>query len=221
MGDHVEVMLRKVMAAIDDQRPRAGRSGVADGQRGRQARRGDQALCDQTHPRQPRRARGQAGDGDHFLHHQSRAYRRHHRQESERARDQEDQAQVPVLAGGRRGTLGVPQADDGLAADRVRRLHVGRRQRGPQAARREGAAAQHRSSPRPSGISTACARAGPRRSRPPRCISTCCATSRRIHSHICSVAYPVLDAAGELPARQHAESDVGEISPASVYPLPR
>jgi len=31
---------------------------------------------------------------------------------------------------------------------------------------------------------------------------------RRIHSHICSVAYPVLDAAGELPARQNAESDM-------------
>ena len=30
---------------------------------------------------------------------------------------------------------------------------------------------------------------------------------RRIHSHICSVAYPVLDAAGELPARQNAESE--------------
>src|SRR3954454_10984136 len=29
---------------------------------------------------------------------------------------------------------------------------------------------------------------------------------RRIHSHICSVAYPVLDAAGELPARRSAES---------------
>jgi phosphate:Na+ symporter len=29
---------------------------------------------------------------------------------------------------------------------------------------------------------------------------------RRIHSHICSVAYPVLDAAGELPALRHAES---------------
>ena len=30
---------------------------------------------------------------------------------------------------------------------------------------------------------------------------------RRIHSHICSVAYPVLDAAGELPARRSAEND--------------
>lgn len=25
---------------------------------------------------------------------------------------------------------------------------------------------------------------------------------QRIHSHICSVAYPVLEAAGELPARE-------------------
>ena len=31
---------------------------------------------------------------------------------------------------------------------------------------------------------------------------------RRIHSHICSVAYPVLDAAGELPTSQKAESDL-------------
>jgi phosphate:Na+ symporter len=31
---------------------------------------------------------------------------------------------------------------------------------------------------------------------------------RRIHSHICSVAYPVFDAAGELPASQKAENDL-------------
>jgi phosphate:Na+ symporter len=31
---------------------------------------------------------------------------------------------------------------------------------------------------------------------------------RRIHSHICSVAYPVLDAAGELPAHRSAENDL-------------
>jgi phosphate:Na+ symporter len=30
---------------------------------------------------------------------------------------------------------------------------------------------------------------------------------KRIHSHICSVAYPVLEAAGELPARDSARSD--------------
>ncbi|HMG80705.1 MAG TPA: Na/Pi cotransporter family protein [Xanthobacteraceae bacterium] len=30
---------------------------------------------------------------------------------------------------------------------------------------------------------------------------------KRIHSHICSVAYPVLEAAGELPARDNAKSD--------------
>jgi phosphate:Na+ symporter len=42
---------------------------------------------------------------------------------------------------------------------------------------------------------------------------------RRIHSHICSVAYPVLDAAGELPARQNAESGVAALSAPSA-PLP-
>ena len=31
---------------------------------------------------------------------------------------------------------------------------------------------------------------------------------KRIHSHICSVAYPVLEAAGELPARESVKSDV-------------
>jgi phosphate:Na+ symporter len=30
---------------------------------------------------------------------------------------------------------------------------------------------------------------------------------KRIHSHICSVAYPVLEAAGELPARENAKND--------------
>jgi phosphate:Na+ symporter len=36
---------------------------------------------------------------------------------------------------------------------------------------------------------------------------------RRIHSHICSVAYPVLDAAGELAvAEKSAESDVAAVS---------
>jgi phosphate:Na+ symporter len=30
---------------------------------------------------------------------------------------------------------------------------------------------------------------------------------KRIHSHICSVAYPVLEAAGELPVRENAKSD--------------
>jgi phosphate:Na+ symporter len=41
---------------------------------------------------------------------------------------------------------------------------------------------------------------------------------RRIHSHICSVAYPVLDAAGELPARQDAASDVTTIPAAKQLP---
>jgi phosphate:Na+ symporter len=35
---------------------------------------------------------------------------------------------------------------------------------------------------------------------------------RRIHSHICSVAYPVLDAAGELPAHQNAERDLAALA---------
>src|ERR1700682_3418054 len=42
---------------------------------------------------------------------------------------------------------------------------------------------------------------------------------RRIHSHICSVAYPVLDAAGELPAHKNTESDVAALP--AAQPLPR
>jgi len=30
---------------------------------------------------------------------------------------------------------------------------------------------------------------------------------KRIHSHICSVPYPALDASGEMPALEIAESD--------------
>jgi phosphate:Na+ symporter len=41
---------------------------------------------------------------------------------------------------------------------------------------------------------------------------------RRIHSHICSVAYPVLDAAGELPAHQNAESDLIGLSAPAAHP---
>jgi phosphate:Na+ symporter len=34
---------------------------------------------------------------------------------------------------------------------------------------------------------------------------------RRIHSHICSVAYPVLDAAGELAAHRSTESELAAL----------
>jgi phosphate:Na+ symporter len=42
---------------------------------------------------------------------------------------------------------------------------------------------------------------------------------KRIHSHICSVAYPVLEAAGELPARQPAANDAA--TDALPYPEPQ
>ena len=44
---------------------------------------------------------------------------------------------------------------------------------------------------------------------------------RRIHSHICSVAYPVLDAAGELPAYQHADNDLATLPIPAAPPFPR
>src|SRR6202008_1103812 len=45
---------------------------------------------------------------------------------------------------------------------------------------------------------------------------------RRIHSHICSVAYPVLDAAGELAAVRNSDNDVARLhSPVAAKPQPR
>ena len=44
---------------------------------------------------------------------------------------------------------------------------------------------------------------------------------RRIHSHICSVAYPVLDAAGELPAHKNAENDLAALPAPAANPVTR
>jgi phosphate:Na+ symporter len=44
---------------------------------------------------------------------------------------------------------------------------------------------------------------------------------RRIHSHICSVAYPVLDAAGELAAHRRAESDLVALPAPAVPSTPQ
>jgi phosphate:Na+ symporter len=44
---------------------------------------------------------------------------------------------------------------------------------------------------------------------------------RRIHSHICSVAYPVLDATGELPALQAAERDLAALPAPAAHPSAR
>src|SRR5215211_8225625 len=44
---------------------------------------------------------------------------------------------------------------------------------------------------------------------------------RRIHSHICSVAYPVLDAAGELTAYRKAESDAVTLPSVAAQPSTR
>jgi phosphate:Na+ symporter len=41
---------------------------------------------------------------------------------------------------------------------------------------------------------------------------------RRIHSHICSVAYPVLDAVGELPAHRNAENDLLALAAPDAHP---
>jgi phosphate:Na+ symporter len=41
---------------------------------------------------------------------------------------------------------------------------------------------------------------------------------KRIHSHICSVAYPVLEAAGELQPNRLKDSDSSELLPLSPPP---
>ena len=41
---------------------------------------------------------------------------------------------------------------------------------------------------------------------------------KRIHSHICSVAYPVLEAAGEMSAAEIAESDPITLTPTNMKP---
>ena len=44
---------------------------------------------------------------------------------------------------------------------------------------------------------------------------------RRIHSHVCSVAYPVLDAAGELPALQATDADPIALPAQAAHPSTR
>jgi phosphate:Na+ symporter len=44
---------------------------------------------------------------------------------------------------------------------------------------------------------------------------------RRIHSHVCAVAYPVLVAAGELARRKGAEGDLPALPASAVHQLPR
>jgi phosphate:Na+ symporter len=41
---------------------------------------------------------------------------------------------------------------------------------------------------------------------------------RRVHSHICSVVYPVLDAAGALPVHQRADNDLAMLSGRAAHP---
>jgi phosphate:Na+ symporter len=44
---------------------------------------------------------------------------------------------------------------------------------------------------------------------------------KRVHSHICSVAYPVLDAAGELEPRRSRQHEPAAIAPPATHPLSR
>ena len=207
MGDIVEAMLRAGHDRIDDQRPQARQRSVAHGQRRRPARRSDQALRHQADPRQPRRARRPPRHGDHVVRDQPRAHRRHHRQEPVRARGEEDQARAAILRRGRGRADGVPQARrrepavapsaSSCPATSTRRASCSRRR--PSCAKP--------SSQPPSGISSACARAARRRLETTSLHLDVLRDLKRIHSHICSVAYPVLEAAGEIAAVDVGASD--------------
>ena len=110
MGDIVEVMLRQVMTALmTNDRALASEVSRMDNTVDKL----DEAiklyvikLTRGSLDEQRRRPR----HGDHLVRDQSRAHRRHHRQEPVRARGQEDQAQAAILGPGRGGAQGLPQA---------------------------------------------------------------------------------------------------------------
>ena len=110
MGDIVETMLQQTITAMMNDDRKLVAEICAPRQRGRPARRGHQALRHQGDPREPRRPERPPRHGDHLLHHQPRAHRRHHRQEPDGARRQEDQAQAPILQGGSGRARGLPPA---------------------------------------------------------------------------------------------------------------
>ena len=110
MGDTVEAMLREVMAALmANDRKLASDVSRLDNVVDRLNEAIKLYITKLTRD-SPRRARGPPRHGDRVVHHQSRAHRRHHRQEFVRACDQEDQAALPILRRGRRRADRVPQA---------------------------------------------------------------------------------------------------------------
>ena len=111
MGDYVEVMLRKVMAAMMTN---------------------DRALVDQVS-----RMDNSVDSLDEAIKLYVTKLTRGSLDEREGQRameiisfaiNLEHMGDIPVFTGRRRGTVGIPQANDRLAADRVRRLHDKRRQ---------------------------------------------------------------------------------------------
>jgi Na+/phosphate symporter len=129
------------------------------------------------------------------------AYRRHHRQEPDGDRGQEDQKQAAVLEGGCRVVENLQFAFAVFISGDVkiaRRLIGEKTQlRTAELAAAESHLARLRQG-RPESIETSALHIDVLRD------------LKRIHSHICSAAYPVLDAAGELqPSRlkQRESSD--------------
>ena len=144
---------------------------------GRRRPGGDQAL-----PRAADAARAdargeRAGAGGGALHHQPRAYRRHHRQGAAAARGQEAQAGPALLRRRLARHPRLPRAHRRADAPGARGLRHPRPRRGARPRRREGPAARGGAPRQPSATSAACATGCRRRSRRARCISTCCATS--------------------------------------------
>ena len=199
MGDIVESMLRRTMTAFltNDRKLVAEIEQMDD-------------WVDKLHEavkryvtRSPGRAwtsQRPAGDGDHRLLHQSRAYRRHHRQNLMELASKKIKHRLKFSAEGaaeleafHRGVmdnlklaLGVFMSGDSRIARQLLREKVQIREAERRAS--ESHLARLREG-RPESLETA---AASRRVR----------DLKRIHSHICSVAYPVLEAIGELqPSR--------------------
>ncbi len=144
MGDTVEAMLREVMAALmaNDRKLASDVSrldNVVD-----RLNEAIKLYITKLTRELARRARGPPRHGDRVVHHQSRAHRRHHRQEFVRARGQENQAALPILDRRRRRADRVPQARRRKPAVSLRHLHDRRRRGGEEIAARKGRAAQSR-----------------------------------------------------------------------------
>ena len=138
MGDRVAEMLRQALVVFEKSDPRLAKEVEKSDNVGRRAARGDQALHGQGLEVRDVGRGEPALCRDHHLHDQSRACRRHHRQEPDGTGRQEDQEPLHVLARGPGGNPQIPCPRDGQHAACLQRVRDPRRRDGAPAARREG-----------------------------------------------------------------------------------